>query len=244
MLPIVSLISYLWPSTKRNRGYGMWSTDIGAGGTPCFSTLPGLTTAPPLLVTAMGQPESTPTSAVLNLVYAVRYPVKSSHLPQSTAIAIGVGSGIAGLLLFSLAFLVGCLICKRRPNYATQQQSGAFEGPGKSGMSAKTVSVPGYSHTPSSSVSALEFTHTGQNTQFPSYAPGSHVLPRGASSVAAYSSAPRVGPSVQQTTVPVSVTHSPPPNSNFSRQRVSPIQTPQELHDPNWAGRQELEGPS
>jgi hypothetical protein len=48
--------------------------------------------------------------------------------------------------------------------------------------------------------------------------------------------------------LPIQITPSPPLSTDtynaLHPQNVSPPQSPQELHDPNWAGRHELQSPN
>jgi hypothetical protein len=221
----------------------------------------------------MGQIESTPTSAVLNLVYAIHYPVKSSHLPQSTIIAIGVGSGIAGLLILAL---LGCLIWKcRRPNRVAQLPASASpavaEPPNTTVMPAETVPVHEYWQKPSPQATFPAYAQVPQNAQMMAYAPVPQMFPPGGSPVATYPGAPQTAPpppmaypvqiapsppypGAPQTAppppmaYPVQIAPSPPLSNHTSNvlypPSVSPVQSPQELHDPNWAGRHELQSPN
>ena len=95
------------PANLKASGYGLWNAAVGPeSSTPCFSVLPSRTSAPPIFELSSQTTAATATSAVVNIVYAVHYPVKRSNgLPHSTVIAIAVSCSIGALLIGALIFL-------------------------------------------------------------------------------------------------------------------------------------------
>ncbi|KAH8678591.1 hypothetical protein BGZ60DRAFT_561624 [Tricladium varicosporioides] len=92
-----TVINYCCPSN-----YQLFSTQLG-GQTPCYSTVFPYLTPPPLpQPTGSGLFAPRPTSAVVNVVYAMAYPVKTTAPGLSTAAKAGVGAGASavGLLIF------------------------------------------------------------------------------------------------------------------------------------------------
>lgn len=91
------------------RNYYPWSTLI-AGQTPCYSTLSAATTPPPIAASLVDSTNSAkPTSAIVNVVYAMQYPVKEPSKPglaQNTKIGIGAGAGGAALVFGILIWLL------------------------------------------------------------------------------------------------------------------------------------------
>lgn len=85
-----------------SRNYQLFSTQLG-GQTPCYSTVFPYLTPPPLpQPTGSGLFAPKPTSAVVNVIYAMAYPVKTAAPGLSTAAKAGVGAGASavGLLIF------------------------------------------------------------------------------------------------------------------------------------------------
>ncbi|ORY02729.1 hypothetical protein BCR34DRAFT_605462 [Clohesyomyces aquaticus] len=90
--------------------YFPWSTAFG-GQTPCYSTLPIAITPPPipdsLAGTASATASAKPTSAIVNVVYAMQYPVKPSKgLTSNAKIGIGAGAGGAAIIFGALLWLL------------------------------------------------------------------------------------------------------------------------------------------
>ncbi|KAF4634084.1 hypothetical protein G7Y89_g4025 [Cudoniella acicularis] len=81
--------------------YLLFSTDLG-GQTPCYSTITPYLTPPPL-PSPTATTSTHPTSAVVNVVYAMAYPVKSSTSSgMPTATKAGIGGGVGALALLVL----------------------------------------------------------------------------------------------------------------------------------------------
>ncbi|OAA63425.1 hypothetical protein SPI_03588 [Niveomyces insectorum RCEF 264] len=103
--------SNYWPFTR----------NVG-GQTPCYSSLDQTTEAPTLTAGLVGQPTDTakPTSAVVNVVWAMSYPVQSKVGLSKGAIAgIAVGTIVAVAIISVLSF---CLWRMRKKNTTLQQQ--------------------------------------------------------------------------------------------------------------------------
>jgi len=252
-----------------HRGYGLWNADLGGGQTPCFSTLAATTTAPPILVAAMNVAMSKPTSAVINVVYAVHYPLKRSSLSTGAKIGIGVGSGIGALCLIALVLIGSILLFKKRPNkqaataqqlVATQQSSSLIAAPGgfneKDAALATTMASPVDQNSWNKSLQSMPVypvyqqaspqtyqqispkqyqqapPNTYQQPMYPQQAgqPMPLVYPAVSLPPGAVQGQYQQVPEVNSEVVPAPV------------RSVSPVQTAQELHDPNWAGRHELQG--
>jgi hypothetical protein len=88
-----------------HRDYLPWSTVLG-GQTPCYSKLSAAMTPPPIPATLIGRAVETTaaksTSTIVNVVYAMQYPLKpkDSGMITSTKIGIGAGTGI-GVVIFA-----------------------------------------------------------------------------------------------------------------------------------------------
>jgi hypothetical protein len=93
-----------------HRDYFPWSTALG-GQTPCYSKLSAAMTPPPIPATLIGRAVETtfakPTSAIINVVYAMQYPLKpkDSGMATGTKIGIGAGTGIGVVILAVLLLL-------------------------------------------------------------------------------------------------------------------------------------------
>jgi hypothetical protein len=114
-LPASNLPSY-FANSFLDRGYVLWYTPLG-GQVPCFSTLSSTLSPPPIpqsLITAISPTTATssipkPISAIVNIAYAIYYPVNppASTLSTGTQAGIGAGAGIAGLAIVGLlAFFI------------------------------------------------------------------------------------------------------------------------------------------
>jgi hypothetical protein len=199
---------------------------------------------------------SRPTSAVINVVYAVHYPLKRSNLSTGAKVGLGVGASLGAILLITLT-LVGCLMLfrKRRPQATalavpTAQQAASSTASSLAVVNEKAAShaamapapnhfqpAPVYTAYPPAATAQLQIHPQAQQLwaypqppqsmvyQQPIYAPtaagsfpSSQIMPPGV-----YQQAPQISP------------ESTPP-----AHRVSPVQAPQELHDPHWPGRHEL----
>jgi hypothetical protein len=98
------------------RGYNLWNSLLG-GATPCYSSLSSTLVPPTLPVTSMNRisapttisttpsktANQTPTSAIVNIVYAVHFTLQPSPgLSSGAQAGIGVGAGVAGIAIFAL----------------------------------------------------------------------------------------------------------------------------------------------
>jgi len=131
-------------------GYLLWDTLLG-GITPCYSTTSNYLTPPPIPVsstTNIGSsvgPE-TVTSTVVNVVYAMNYPVKSrpSGLSKGADAGIGVGSVAAAALAVSA--LLWFFLRRRRRERGEHGEHSPYFGRGRSprdlGSSPSTVPTP------------------------------------------------------------------------------------------------------
>ncbi|KXX78843.1 hypothetical protein MMYC01_204023 [Madurella mycetomatis] len=95
---------------------GFWPFTSAVGGqTPCWSSVNNV--AVPTLTVASDEPEGEkPTSAVVNIVWSMRYPVAdpgSGGLSTAAKAGIGAGAGVAAILIIGLAI---CLWRYRRKN--------------------------------------------------------------------------------------------------------------------------------
>ncbi|KAI9797273.1 MAG: hypothetical protein M1833_005569 [Piccolia ochrophora] len=143
----------------KNRGYLLWNTPIG-GKTPCFSTLLSEATPPPIPATEAsddcssvtsqanfdGLPSSNtkPTSAVVNVAYAMQFPVQpsgGSGLNNGAKAGIGVGVGAVAL---SFVMLLIYLIWKSRQKRKDRAVIGSLKGSGLD--SSVAGSTPHTSH--------------------------------------------------------------------------------------------------
>ncbi|KAL2135017.1 hypothetical protein VTI74DRAFT_10054 [Chaetomium olivicolor] len=95
---------------------GFWPFTGEVGGiTPCWSSI-SRTRAPTLTVGKDDKTKPKPTSAVVNIVWSMRYPVSdpgSGGLSTAAKAGIGAGAGVAAILIAGLAF---CLWRTRRKN--------------------------------------------------------------------------------------------------------------------------------
>ena len=135
----------LWLTIRRN--YLLWSTTFGDQ-TPCYSTLLNPLTPPPIpdsITSAIASSATSqkPISAIVNVVYAMQYPVKpppKAGLAPSAKIGIGAGAGGAALLF---GLLISLLIWKhrahKRDRAALESLSGS--GPGLSSARQSTVTA-------------------------------------------------------------------------------------------------------
>ncbi|KAK0667918.1 hypothetical protein QBC41DRAFT_322967 [Cercophora samala] len=128
-------------------------TSTFASATPCFSSL--VVKAPPPVITA-GDPRNPansnlPTSAILNVVWAMGYSVGVSQAGGSNGLSTGAIVGIAtgvGLLVVLLGALAAFAVVKRTKKKKTEAQSlvGPTMPPGGGGMAYQ----PGYHAPPGS----------------------------------------------------------------------------------------------
>ncbi|KAH7077795.1 hypothetical protein BKA63DRAFT_272211 [Paraphoma chrysanthemicola] len=124
--------------------YFPWTTALG-GQTPCYSTLASAMTPPPISANIPSNP-STPTSAIVNVVYAMQYPlvaptpVPKSGLQTSAKIGIGAGAGVAALIFGLLTFL---LLRKHRAHKKDKAALDQMSGIGSTRQSVASNSYGG-----------------------------------------------------------------------------------------------------
>lgn len=164
-------------------GYWPFTSAVG-GQTPCYSSIRTTATPPNVTVGVPGNPTDTskPTSAVVNIVWSMQFPVASSSsgsggLSTAAKAGIGAGTAVAVILIGTLAF---CLWRSHRKTKqlltekaAGQQQPPAPSGPAE--LHHQQAVPPGGQYAPgpygapvkqdpsvtASSVSALGPQHTG-----------------------------------------------------------------------------------
>jgi hypothetical protein len=91
-------------------GYQPWIANFG-GQTPCYSSLAAYITPAPIPVRSQTGSTTTsqiPTSAVVNIVYAMQYPVTESGASMSAAAKGGIGAGaaVAAIGIFAVLLLL------------------------------------------------------------------------------------------------------------------------------------------
>ncbi|KAK4450855.1 hypothetical protein QBC34DRAFT_348380 [Podospora aff. communis PSN243] len=91
--------------------------------TPCFSSLTGKITPPELTAGLAGNPTDTslPTSAVINVAWAMGYNVSSESTPplsKGAAIGVGVGAGVFAIALIALTIWVFFRVRRNKKNAA------------------------------------------------------------------------------------------------------------------------------
>lgn len=270
-------------------GYELWNAALGHGGsTPCFSVLPSRTNPPPYFelsqVAASQTTAGTPTSAVVNIVYAVHYPVKrSSGLPHSTIIAIAVSCAVGALLIGALVFLSLCFM--RR----IKKRNTGIENSGSNPLTSDKASGNQVSSQQDSPATTDSMQQVKSDVQVytqpqPTIAVANQGFQTYVSTVPQMQLAAPLSPNAvvptqipQPTVSPISQVGSPPPleemselppNAVVSTQIPqvavmpfaqvgsppsledmsnlvsSPVSQPQELHDPHWTGRYELQSQS
>jgi hypothetical protein len=131
---------------QRYRNYFPWSTAFG-GQTPCYSTLPTATTPPPVPGSLGAEPTSgapsIPTSAIVNVVYAMQFPVKPAPKPAlATNTKIGIGAGAGGAALV-LGALIGLLIWKHKAHKRDKDTLKSLSGMGSTRQSVAASSAVG-----------------------------------------------------------------------------------------------------
>lgn len=94
--------------------------------TPCFSSLNGKITPPVLTAGLAGNPTDTslPTSAVINVAWAMGYNVTSGSTPplsKGAAIGVGVGAGVFAIALVALTVWVFMRVRRNKRNAAAPQ---------------------------------------------------------------------------------------------------------------------------
>lgn len=116
-------------------GYSLFTSDFG-GQTPCYSPLNHVAAVPTLTAGLAGEPTDTskPTSAVINIVWAVYYQVQTpSHGLSTGAMAgIGVGAALGGLALIGTLIFVlwRAKRSRHRQAQAYQNPNAAVAAPG------------------------------------------------------------------------------------------------------------------
>ncbi|KAK4174721.1 hypothetical protein QBC36DRAFT_388762 [Triangularia setosa] len=107
-------------------GFVPFTSAVG-GQTPCWSSIKAGTTRAPVLTVERGKETKTDreTSAVVNIVWSMRYPVaeqSSGGLSTAAKAGIGAGAGVAAILIGGLAF---CLWRQRKRNKQLKTQQPA-----------------------------------------------------------------------------------------------------------------------
>jgi hypothetical protein len=117
-------------------GYLLWSTELG-GITPCYSPTSNYLTPPPIAQpsTTDTGPSSGPaivTSTVVNVVYAMNYPVKgrSGELSKGADAGISIGSVAAAAL--GVAALFWCYFRRKPPQEEEEEERNQYSGRGQS----------------------------------------------------------------------------------------------------------------
>ncbi|KAK3331687.1 hypothetical protein B0T19DRAFT_413805 [Cercophora scortea] len=111
-------------------------TSMIAHQTPCFSSLAAKVTPPPVTAGQQDNPTDTskPTSAVVNIAWAMGYNVSSDAggpaLSKGATIGIGVGAGVVAIALVATAALV-ILRIRRNKKAALEEQAAAAAANGR-----------------------------------------------------------------------------------------------------------------
>ena len=211
------------PTNLKASGYKLWNAAVGhESSTPCFSVLPSRTKPPPIFELSSHTTAGTATSAVVNIVYAVHYPVKRSNgLAHSTVIAIAVSCTIGALLIGALIFLWLWFMRRNKKgtgnsgsnDQALENQQGSLSTTGTMQQVKGDVIVYTEPQSPIAPAPQGFQTFVATESQMQQAAPVSPTqIPQ---------------PSVS----PVTEVGSPP----------LPVYQPQELYVPNWAVRHELQ---
>ncbi|KAH8648093.1 hypothetical protein BGZ60DRAFT_226620 [Tricladium varicosporioides] len=133
--------------------YLLFSTMLG-GQTPCYSTITPYLTPPPLVAATSTGVTAKPTQAVVNVVYAMAYPVKtatpSGGMP--TAAKAGIGGGVGAVALIALLAL-GAFFWRKKSQKKRESTLFAQTSQGTPGQS--TLNSGGFSGTPASRVSEM-----------------------------------------------------------------------------------------
>ena len=106
-----------------------WPFTRGLGGqTPCYSSMETVTEAPTLTYGSIGQPSATdkPTSAVVNVVWTMSYPVESRSGLSKGAIA---GIAVAAVVVVAALGLLAFCVSRYRRKYKYLQQAQAQPQP-------------------------------------------------------------------------------------------------------------------
>jgi hypothetical protein len=124
------------PSLTGLSGYLLWSTELG-GITPCYSTTSNYLTPPPIAQpsttdTGPSSGPATVTSTVVNVVYAMNYPVKgrSGGLSKGADAGVGIGS-VAAAALASSALLWFCIRRRRQREREEEDEGSPYSGRGR-----------------------------------------------------------------------------------------------------------------
>ncbi|KAK4133475.1 hypothetical protein BT67DRAFT_382592 [Trichocladium antarcticum] len=129
---------------------GFWPFTSAVGGqTPCWSSIPRVT-APTLTREKDATTKAKPTSAVVNIVWSMRYPVAdagSSGLSTAAKAGIGAGVGVAVILIAGLAI---CLWRSRRKNKKLEKVKQGIPPPGTLAQPAQPqmMQQPPHGHYP------------------------------------------------------------------------------------------------
>ncbi|KAK0633755.1 hypothetical protein B0T14DRAFT_81012 [Immersiella caudata] len=169
-------------------GYWLFTTEVG-GQTPCYSSLNRAATPPTLTAGLAGNPTGTskPTSAVVNIVWSMRYPVADQNGGLSTAAKAGIGAG-AGVAAILIGVLAICLWRSRRKNKKLEAERNVGGG-------VYAPMGPQSQHQPVIQQTVMP---NGQYMQYPLMAP--EPDPSGRGGIMTNVHAPSVAPLLPQTT--------------------------------------------
>ncbi|KAK4150469.1 hypothetical protein C8A00DRAFT_46151 [Chaetomidium leptoderma] len=134
-------------------GYYKFTREI-ASQTPCFSSLVGKATPPPITIGLAANPTdmSLPTSAVVNLAWAMAYKVAdpAPALSKGAVVGIGVGSGVVAIAI--LAAVVLLVVRWRRARAVKAEQPVGLGDSAQQGMTYQS----GYHAPPGSPPPPME----------------------------------------------------------------------------------------
>jgi hypothetical protein len=244
-------------------GYNLWNAALG-GQTPCFITLStssSTLTAPPIPSSEL--PSVYSVSTVVSIVYAMHYPVapRAAPLSPGAKAGIGTGSAVAGLTIGALGFLL--LWQRRRHRKELESERRASDGNRASAVggwvdnSSATMggtrqnmgwSAATYEGSVSAPVSSWNEQNDGRQFSVPRRPlaqphgphPSPPELPGQQHSPTPYQQ-DSVSPTMLSMEGQVGVL---PANTHQLQPAAAraPASSPQELHNPHWAGRYELPG--
>jgi hypothetical protein len=233
--------------TLSNRGYLRWNSDLG-GQTPCYSTLQNPLTPPSIVGTGTadgplggppgGSATHKPTSAIVNVVYAMHYPVtppSSPSLSTNTKIGIGAGSGAAAITIGLLVLLLLWRSSQHKKERAAIQdeRDSMYRSSARYSMPSRITNDDAIDNwrtvVPPLPMAAAPPAVYQQNVYRP-------VMPQQQESYISAAAGPQQHMSELRNSLP--------PHS-INTGNISPVEAPhpayrQELQDAEWAGRHEL----
>lgn len=144
-------------STFLPSGYYKFTREV-ASQTPCFSSLAVTAVPPPITVGLAANPSDTsrPTSAIVNLAWAMAYKVKTEPTPLSkgAVVGIGVGASLAAIAIIAGAAFV-CLRWRRQSRRAGAEHldshlgmtyESGYHAPRESGVPLRALERPYSDH--------------------------------------------------------------------------------------------------